>query len=120
MRLAKYGGRALALDGVPYQNDAMFGRHFTDVYKVDLASGERTRVAKHLIPPVDFSPGGRYAMNFQDGHFWVYDLETGASARHQQRRAGEVRQQGERLSGEPEAGLWNRRLDQERPQRDRV
>ena len=80
VRLAKYGGRALALDGVPYQNDAMFGRPFTDVYKVDLASGERTRVAKHLIPPVDFSPGGRYAMNFQDGHFWVYDLESGATS----------------------------------------
>ena len=36
-------------------------------------------VAKHLIPPVDFSPGGRYALNFQDGHFQVYDLESGAA-----------------------------------------
>jgi hypothetical protein len=80
VRLAKHGGRALALDGIPYQNDAMFGRNFTDVYKVDQATGARVRVAKHLIPPVDFSPGGRYALNFQDGHFQVYDLESGATS----------------------------------------
>ena len=95
----------------PYQNDAMFGRPFTDVYKVDLASGARTRVAKHLIPPVDFSPGGRYAMNFREGHFWVYDLESGATATSAKDAPVEVRQPGERLSGEPEAGLWNCGLD---------
>jgi dipeptidyl aminopeptidase/acylaminoacyl peptidase len=78
-RLAKHGGRALALDGTPYQNDAMFGRPFTDVYQVNIDTGARTLVAKHLIPPVDFSPGGRYALNFQDGHFQVYDLESGAA-----------------------------------------
>ena len=78
-RLSKHGGRALALDGIPYQNDAMFGRPFTDVYAVNIETGARVLVAKHLIPPVDFSPGGRYALNFQDGHFQVYDLESGAA-----------------------------------------
>jgi len=34
VRLPRNGARALALDGVPYQNDAMFGRDFTDVYKI--------------------------------------------------------------------------------------
>ena len=79
VRLPRTGSRALALDGVPYQNDAMFGRNFTDVYKVDLDTGQRAQVAKHLIPPVEFSPGGRYAMNFREGDFWIYDLESGAS-----------------------------------------
>ena len=36
-------------------------------------------MAKRLTPPVEFSPGGRYAMNFQKGDFWIYDLETGQS-----------------------------------------
>ena len=79
VRLPRSGSRALALDGVPYQNDAMFGRNFVDVYKVDMESGARAEVAKHLIPQVEFSPGGRYAMNFKEGDFWLYDLETGAS-----------------------------------------
>ena len=77
--LPRTGSRALALDGVPYQNDSMFGRNFVDVYKVDMDTGARAEVAKHLIPQVEFSPGGRYAMNFKEGDFWVYDLESGAS-----------------------------------------
>jgi dipeptidyl aminopeptidase/acylaminoacyl peptidase len=79
VRLPRNGARALALDGVPYQNDAMFGRDFTDVYKIDLDTGARAEVAKHLTPPVEFSPGGRYAMNFKEGDFWIYDLESGAA-----------------------------------------
>ncbi len=77
--LPRSGNRALGLDGVPYQNDAMFGRNFSDVYKIDMATGARSEVAKKLIPPVEFSPGGRYAMNFREGDFWIYDLDTGAS-----------------------------------------
>jgi len=79
VRLPRTGSRALGLDGVPYQNDAMFGRDFADVYKIDLDTGARAEVVKHLTPPVEFSPGGRYAMNFKEGDFWIYDLESGAT-----------------------------------------
>ncbi|HUI55692.1 MAG TPA: prolyl oligopeptidase family serine peptidase [Bryobacteraceae bacterium] len=79
VRLPRYGSRALALDGTPYEKDAMFGRNFDDVYKVNVDTGSRAEVAKRLIPPVEFSPGGKYAMNFREGDFWIYDLETGAS-----------------------------------------
>jgi dipeptidyl aminopeptidase/acylaminoacyl peptidase len=79
VRLPRNGARALALDGVPYRNDAMFGREFADVYKIDLHTGARAEVAKHLTPPVEFSPGGRYALNFKEGDFWIYDLESGAA-----------------------------------------
>jgi dipeptidyl aminopeptidase/acylaminoacyl peptidase len=77
VRLPRTGTRALILDATPYQNDVMFGRNFTDVYSVDLATGARSQVAKHLTPPIDFSPGGRYALNFQERDFWIYDLQTG-------------------------------------------
>jgi dipeptidyl aminopeptidase/acylaminoacyl peptidase len=79
VRLPKRGNRALALDGTPYVTDSMFGRRFDDVYKVDMKTGARSQIAKHLIPPVDFSPGGKFALNFKEGQFWVYDLDTGAS-----------------------------------------
>ncbi len=78
VRLPRTGSRALALDGVPYQNDSMFGRNFVDLYKVDMETGARSEIAKHLTPPVEFSPSGRYAMNFKEGDFWLYDLESGA------------------------------------------
>jgi dipeptidyl aminopeptidase/acylaminoacyl peptidase len=79
VRLSKRGPRALALDGTPYDVDSEFGRRFTDVYQVNLETGARAAVASHLVPPVDFSPGGRYVLQFKGSDFWVYDLDTGAS-----------------------------------------
>ncbi|HUA63284.1 MAG TPA: prolyl oligopeptidase family serine peptidase [Verrucomicrobiae bacterium] len=79
VRLPRTGNRALALDGTPYANEAMFGRRFDDVYQVNMETGARSQVAKRLIPQVEFSPGGRYAMNFREGDFWIYDLEAGTS-----------------------------------------
>ncbi len=79
VRLPRSGYRALALDGTPYAADGMFGRHYDDVYQVNMETGARSQVAKKLTPPLEFSPGGRYVMNFREGDFWVYDLETGAS-----------------------------------------
>jgi hypothetical protein len=58
IRLPKRGERALAVDGTPYVNDSMFGRRYADLYRVDLQTGARKPVAKKLIAPVDFSPGG--------------------------------------------------------------
>ncbi len=79
VNLPRHGSRALVLDGTPYVTDSMFGRRYEDVYKVDMKTGARSLVAKKLIPQVDFSPGGRYAVNFKEGQFWAYDLESGAT-----------------------------------------
>ncbi len=87
MQLPRSGGRAVALDDTPYESTGMFGRHFTDVYKVDLGTGSRAKVATKLSPPVWPSPGGRYILNFKDGEFWIYDLESG-EARNVSKPAG--------------------------------
>ncbi|MBZ5729056.1 MAG: prolyl oligopeptidase family serine peptidase [Acidobacteriia bacterium] len=79
VQLPRTGQRAIAIDETPYEADGMFGRHFADVYKVDLASGERAKVATRIVPPVWPSPGGKYMLNFKDGEFQVYDLESGAT-----------------------------------------
>ena len=79
MQLPRAGMRAVAVDETPYESTAMFGRRFADVYKVDLATGDRSKVATKLVPPVWSSPGGKYALNFKEGEFWIYDLESGAS-----------------------------------------
>jgi hypothetical protein len=45
------GSTAIAVDETPYETDGMFGRRYSDVYKVDLATGARTVVAKRVVPP---------------------------------------------------------------------
>ena len=87
MQLPRSGGRAVAIDDTPYESTGMFGRRYVDVYKVDLASGARAKIATKLSPPVLPSPGGRYVLNFKDGEFWIYDLESG-DARNVSKAAG--------------------------------
>jgi hypothetical protein len=77
VQLPRQGNRALAVDESPYETDGMFGRRYADIYKVDVATGARTEVVRRLVPPVWFSPGGRYALNFLDGEYTIYDLENG-------------------------------------------
>jgi len=78
MELPRHAKIALAVDESPYENEAMFGRRFADIYKVDLATGARTTVVRRVIPPVWHSPSGHYALTFRDNEYTLYDLETGA------------------------------------------
>ena len=79
MQLPRTGARALAVDETPYETTGMFGRNYADVYKVDLATGAREKIATKVVPPVWGSPGGKYALNFKDGEYWLYDLASGTS-----------------------------------------
>ena len=72
------GVRAVAIDETPYDSEGMFGRRWADVYKVDLATGERAKVATRLPPPFWPSPGGKFVLNFKDGQYIAYDLASGA------------------------------------------
>lgn len=87
VELPKHGNRALAIDETPYETDGMFGRHFADLHTVDISSGKRGDVATRVVPPVWFSPGGKYALSFKSGDFWIYDLETGAQRNISNNRA---------------------------------
>ncbi len=87
MRLPRTGSRAVATDETPYESTSRFGRHYLDVYTVDVKTGARAKVATKLSPPVWPSPGGRYVLNFKDGEFWIYDLE-GGDARNVSKAAG--------------------------------
>lgn len=78
IELPRHASIAIALDETPYETDGMFGRRYVDVYKVDLATGERDVVARRVIPPVWHSPAGKYALTFKDGEYTIYDLTTGA------------------------------------------
>src|SRR5437868_9020517 len=67
---------ALTTDGRPYFSEVISGRQYHDVYRIDLATGQRERVVTKTAFAVTASPGGRYVLYRHAGHWWTYDLTT--------------------------------------------
>lgn len=64
-----------------YARETSWDDSYADVFAVDLASGQRRRLATHYGGPVRLSPSGRYALTF-DGEQWVAtDTRTGEAQR---------------------------------------
>jgi hypothetical protein len=64
-------------DRAPYRFENMFDRTRNDVYLIDVATGERTKVIEATWYYRGGSATGRYLAYFSDDHYWVYDIETG-------------------------------------------
>lgn len=74
---------AVGFDETPYETEAMFGPAYRDVYRVDLETGEKTRILERMesffqLPPV--SAGGRYVLFLEDDDIWTVEVATGARA----------------------------------------
>ena len=67
---------AVGLDGTPYDRDRMFGPAYRDLYVIDVATGERTKVAERIEYQFGPSATGRYLLYLRDDHYWVYDRTT--------------------------------------------
>jgi dipeptidyl aminopeptidase/acylaminoacyl peptidase len=65
---------ALGVDGRPYDRERMFGPAYSDLYTIDVATGERTLFQQRVQFQYGASPGGRYALYLRDGHYWAYDV----------------------------------------------
>lgn len=76
----KHQKRAYAANWTAYSMERSIGRPAADLYLIDLASGERTRIRERLNDDfyVQASPGGRYLLYFQDDHYWTVDTATRA------------------------------------------
>ncbi len=68
---------ALASDQTPYVREIMSGRSYRDLYRVDIATGKRERVATRTIGATAVAPSGGTVMYAQQGHWWSYDAATG-------------------------------------------
>jgi dipeptidyl aminopeptidase/acylaminoacyl peptidase len=68
---------ALARADVPYLKEVTWSGRYADLYVVDLGSGERQEIATRLSEEqtASLSPGGRYVIYYDEGHFHVYDVE---------------------------------------------
>ncbi len=61
----------------PYPTGAMFGRPYHDIWAVDLASGQRTRLLEKVRHEW-VSPDGRYLLWFDGKDYWAHNLVTGS------------------------------------------
>ena len=71
---------AFATNWSAYAMDRTIGRPAADLYLIDLASGERTKIKERLTEDyyVQASPGGRYLLYVQDDHYWTVNVATRA------------------------------------------
>ncbi len=68
----------LETSDVPYEVPAMWGEGGTDVYAADAATGRRTLVKRDLRGArAELSPGGRFIVYLDGGHWYAYDIAAG-------------------------------------------
>jgi dienelactone hydrolase len=60
-----------------YRGEVAWGGSRADYYRVNLATGERTLIAKSLSRTMGTSPDSRYFLYLQDKRVHAYDLESG-------------------------------------------
>jgi dienelactone hydrolase len=60
-----------------YAMERSIGRPAADIYLQDITTGERTMVKECINDRyMQVSPGGKYLLFMQDGHFWTIDVAT--------------------------------------------
>lgn len=74
----KHQKLAYAIKWAPYAMARSIGRPAADVFLVDLASGDRTRIKERIVEDryIQASPGGRYLLYVQDDHYWTLNVIT--------------------------------------------
>ena len=70
---------ALGIAEDPWMKHRTWEGFFSDAYLVDLDDGSRRLVARKLSENPSLSPDGRYALYWQDGHWHLFDGESGTS-----------------------------------------
>jgi dipeptidyl aminopeptidase/acylaminoacyl peptidase len=68
---------AIGTDATPYEQARMFGPEFRDIYAIDVATGDATKVKERIQYNYGPSSGGQYLVYLVDNHYWTYDLDTG-------------------------------------------
>ncbi|MDP2955154.1 MAG: prolyl oligopeptidase family serine peptidase [Longimicrobiales bacterium] len=72
-------GVALGRSELPYQWESTWTGGAFDLYVIGLTDGKRTLVASRLGGRPFQSPGGGFALYWNDGHYHLYDVATGTT-----------------------------------------
>ena len=78
VQLSEDRSTVLASDENPYVREIMSGRSYRDVYRVDPATGQRTKLLTKSAYGATLSPSGKHVLYQQDGHWYALDLASGA------------------------------------------
>jgi len=70
---------ALAETDVPYRWEATWTGGNSDIYLVDLTTGDRTPVAERLGGGSSLSPDGGFVAYYRDGDYHLYDVAAGTT-----------------------------------------
>jgi len=76
VRFTENPNHALGSSSVPYLKLMTWEGFFDDYYAVDLESGEKKIIAERLRFGAYLSPGGNYAVYYDDRHWYRYDIES--------------------------------------------
>ena len=68
---------AMGRDETPYSGEVAWGGSRSDMYRVNLTTGERTLIERGLSRTMGNSPDGRWALYLKGGHVYSYDLANG-------------------------------------------
>ncbi len=79
IRLQTNIGVVVGQDATPYEKEAMFGRGNSDIYTVNVNTGERNKVLTGVNYVYAISPDGRYFPFVKDGVYSVYDVQKNTS-----------------------------------------
>lgn len=63
----------------PYRGEVAWGGSHADYYRVNMATGERTLIAKSLTRTMGTSPDSKWFLYLEKGNVFAYNLETGKS-----------------------------------------
>ena len=70
------GDMAVGLDQTPYRQERMFGPVYHDLYTIDVATGEREKVAEKVQYWEGGSPTGEHLLWLKDDHYYAYDVQA--------------------------------------------
>ncbi|TRZ43516.1 alpha/beta hydrolase family protein [Robertkochia solimangrovi] len=71
--------RLIGYDGTPYDFEAMFGRPSTDIYLVEVNSGEKKKLLEDVHSAFTVDPKNRYFVYLKDDALHLYDLQKESS-----------------------------------------
>jgi dipeptidyl aminopeptidase/acylaminoacyl peptidase len=78
VQVSRRGVTAIGTDERPYFKEVISGRAYRDLYRVDLATGKREKIATKVLSNANVSPSGRLVAYAQGGNWWVYDATSGS------------------------------------------
>ncbi len=68
---------AIGRDDTAYRGDVEWGASKSDMYRVDLTTGERKLIERGLSRTMGLSPDGKWALYLKAGHVYSYEMATG-------------------------------------------